>query len=55
MLNPVIIEQIRKRELEQAKRQQQELTLELPKPPMYQIPEDDEPEVERGVYIIDLM
>lgn len=53
MLNPMIIEQIRRRELEQAKHRQQELTLELPRPPMYSPPEE-EPETERGVFIIDL-
>ena len=52
MLPPFIIEQIRKREEEEASRERPVLELPLPEPPAAE--QRPEEEAERGVVVIDL-
>ncbi len=54
MLPPFIIEQIRKRDEERARREEQRVHLEIPPPPPRPAPEPKD-DVERGVVVIDLL
>ena len=56
MLNPFIIDQIKRREQDQRRRRDREAVIELPVPmPTAPRPTGDEEDVaERGVFIIDL-
>lgn len=57
MLNPFIIDQIKRREQEERRRRDREAVIELPVPmPTAPRPAgDDEEGAERGVFIIDLI
>lgn len=57
MLNPFIIDQIKRREQEERRRRDREAVIELPLPmPTAPRPAGDEEEgAERGVFIIDLI
>jgi hypothetical protein len=55
MLNPFIIDQIKRREQEERRRGERQPVVELPVPmPTAPRPNDDEDSGERGVFIIDL-
>jgi hypothetical protein len=55
MLNPFIIDQIKRRELEERRRSEHQPVIELPVPmPAPRPSSEDDESAERGVFIIDL-